>query len=115
MFGCQPNLIRADSNIQAILEYLCSEAAKLSNCGIYYARQVYFKPGKIPNQSQLHKVLGTENRNLHYQAFYSDTAQQILTGVAESFKSFLGLVKAFKNGVITERPKRDIAKTLWRL
>jgi hypothetical protein len=46
-----------------------------------------------------------ENRNLHYQAFYSDTAQQILTGVAESFKSFLGLLKAFKNGVTTEPPK----------
>lgn len=36
---------------------------------------------------------------------YCDTAQQILTGVAESFKSFLGLLKAFKNGGITERPK----------
>jgi IS605 OrfB family transposase len=105
MFGCQQNLIRANSEIQAILEYLCSEAAKLSNCGTYYARQIYFKTGKISNRSQLHQVLGTENRNLHYQAFYSDTAQQILTGVAESFKSFLGLLKAFKNGVITEPPK----------
>jgi len=53
----------------------------------------------------LHKVLGTENRNLHYQAFYSDTAQQILTGVAESFKSFLGLLKGFKKGTVTQRPK----------
>ena len=105
MFGCQQNLIRADSEIKAILEYLCSESAKLSNCGTYYARQLYFKTGKIPNRAQLHKVLGTENRNLHYQAFYSDTAQQILTGVAESFNSFLGLRKAFKNGVITEPPK----------
>ena len=105
MFGCKQNLIRANSEIKAILEYLCSESAKLSNCGTYYARQLYFKTGKIPNRDQLHKVLGTENRNLHYQAFYSDTAQQILTGVAESFKSFLGLLKAFKNGVITEPPK----------
>ena len=105
MFACQQNLIRADSEIKAILEYLCSESAKLSNCGTYYARQLYFKTGKISNRAQLHKVLGTENRNLHYQAFYSDSAQQILTGVAESFKSFLGLLKAFKNGVITEPPK----------
>ncbi|MEG4628065.1 transposase [Microcoleus sp. AR_TQ3_B6] len=105
MFGCQQNLIRADSEIKAIVEYLCSESAKLSNCGTYYARQLYFKTGNIPNRAQLHKVLGTENRNRHYQAFYSDTAQQILTGVAEAFKSFLGLMKAFKNGVITDRPK----------
>ncbi|WP_377480717.1 MAG: transposase [Microcoleus anatoxicus] len=105
MFGCQQNLIRADSEIKAILEYLSSESAKLSNCGIYYARQLYFKTGKVPNRAQLHKVLGTENQNRHYQAFYSDTAQQILTGVAESFKSFLGLMKAFKNGIIIDRPK----------
>ena len=105
MFGCQQNLIRACSETQAILEYLCSESAKLSNCGIYYSRQMYFKTGKIPNRAQLHKVLGTENRNLHYQAFYSDTAQQILTGVAESFKSFLGLLKGVKKGTVTQRPK----------
>ena len=105
MFGCQQNLIRACSDTQAILEYLCSESAKLSNCGIYYSRQIYFKTGKIPNRAQLHKVLETQNRNLHYQAFYSDTAQQILTGVAESFKSFLGLLKGFKKGTVTQRPK----------
>ncbi|MEG4330056.1 transposase [Microcoleus sp. herbarium5] len=105
MFGCQQNLIRADSSIQAILEYLCSESAKLTNCGIYYSRQIYFKTGKIPNRAKLHKVLGTEDRNLHYQAFYSDTAQQILTGVAESFKSFMGLLRGIKNGTVTQHPK----------
>ena len=105
MFGCQQNLIRADSSIQAILEYLCSESAKLTNCGIYYSRQIYLKTGKIPNRAKLHKVLGTEDRNLHYQAFYSDTAQQILTGVAESFKSFMGLLRGIKNGTVTQHPK----------
>ena len=105
MFGSQQNLIRADSSIQAILEYLCSESGKLTNCGIYYSRQIYFKTGKIPNRAKLHKVLGTEDRNLHYQAFYSDTAQQILTGVAESFKSFMGLLRGIKNGTVTQHPK----------
>jgi putative transposase len=105
MFGCQQVLIKSDKDTQAVLEYLCSESAKLSNCGIYYSRQLYFKTGRIPNRAQLHKVLGTENQNLHYKAFYSDTAQQILTGVAESFKSFLGLLKGIKNGMVTQRPK----------
>jgi IS605 OrfB family transposase len=105
MFGCQQVLIKLDKETQAILEYLCSESAKLSNCGIYYSRQLYFKTGRIPNRAQLHKVLGTENQNLHYKAFYSDTAQQILTGVAESFKSFMGLLKGIKNGTVTQRPK----------
>jgi IS605 OrfB family transposase len=105
MFGCQQVLIKSDKETQSILEYLCSESAKLSNCGIYYSRQLYFKTGRIPNRAELHKVLGTENHNLHYRAFYSDTAQQILTGVAESFKSFLGFLKGIKNGTVTQRPK----------
>jgi len=50
-------------------------------------------------------VLATENRNLHYKAFYSDNAQQILTTVAESFKSFVRLLKGFKEGAVTQRPR----------
>ena len=105
MYGCQQNLIKPDKEVQAILEYLCSEAVKLSNCGIYYLRQLFFKTGKITNRAELHKVIGTDNQNLHYQAFYSDTAQQILTGVAESFKSYIGLLKGIKKGTVTQRPK----------
>ena len=66
---------------------------------------MYFKTGKIPNRSDLHKVLGTKNRNLHYKAFYSDTSQQILTTVAESFKSFVGLLKGIKEGAVAQRPR----------
>ncbi len=105
MFGCQQNLISQTKDLKAILEFLCSESAKLTNCGIYYARQMYFKTGKIPSRAQLHKVLGTENHNLHYKAFYSDTAQQILTTVAESFKSYIGLLKGIGKGTVTQRPR----------
>jgi hypothetical protein len=105
MFGCQPNIINPDKYLKAVLEFLCSESSKLTNCRIYYARQMYFKTGHIPSRSDLHEVLGTENRNLHYKAFYSDTAQQILTTVAESFKSFVGLLKGIKEGAVTQRPR----------
>jgi len=105
MFGCQPNIISPDKDIKAVLECLGSDSSKLTNCGIYYARQMYFKAGKIPSRSDLHKVLGTENRNLHYKAFYSDTAQPILTTVAESFKSFVGLLKGIKGGSMTQKPR----------
>jgi putative transposase len=105
MFGCQQNLISPNNDLKAILEFLCSESSKLTNCGIYYARQMYFKTGKIPSRADLHKVLGTENRNLHYKAFYSDTAQQVLTTVAESFKSYIGLLKGIKEGTVTQRPR----------
>ena len=66
MFGCQQNLISPDTELKAILEFLCAESSKLTNCGIYYSRQIYFKEGRIPNRAELHKVLGTENQNLHY-------------------------------------------------
>jgi len=66
---------------------------------------MYFKAGKIPSWSDLHKVLATENRNLHYKAFYSDTAQQILTTIVVSFKSFVGWLKSFKEAAVTQRPK----------
>lgn len=104
-YGCQQNLISPDSGLRGVLEFLCSEASKLTNCGIYYSRQMYFKTGKIPNRAELHKVLGTDNQNIHYKAFYSDTAQQILTTVAESFKSYIGLLKGVRCGTVTQRPR----------
>ena len=90
-YGCQQVLIKADANLLSILEFVCGESAKLSNCGTYYARQLYFKTGKIPSKFDLHKLLKS---NPHFQAMYSHVAQQCLTTVAESFKSYLGLLKA---------------------
>ncbi|MFS8118473.1 MAG: RNA-guided endonuclease InsQ/TnpB family protein [Microcoleus sp.] len=105
MYGCQQNLISSDKDLEAVLEFLCSEASKLMNCGIYYARQLFFKTGRIPSRAKLHKVLGTDNHNVHYKAFYSDTAQQILTSVAESFNSYLGLLTGIKEGTVTQSPR----------
>ena len=105
MYGCQQILISPDKDLKAILEFICEESRKLTNCGIYYARQLFFKTGKIPDRAELHKVIGTKNQNLHYQAFYSDTAQQILTGVAESFKSYIGLLRGITKGTVTQRPR----------
>lgn len=49
MFGCQQVLISPDSELKAILEFLCGESNKLHNCGTYLARQLYFKTGKAPS------------------------------------------------------------------
>ena len=101
-YGCQQHLIKPDENLAAILEFLCGESAKLSNCGTYYARQLYFKTGKIPGKYELHKLFKS---NVHFQAMYSHVAQQCLTTVAESFKSFIGLLKAIKEKTIEQRPR----------
>jgi IS605 OrfB family transposase len=104
-YGCQQILITPDNRLKALLEYVCTEANNLINCGIYYSRQYYFKTGKFPSKVDLHKQIGTIQKNRHYQALYSDTAQQILTGVAESFKSYMGLVKGIKKGIVTQNPR----------
>ncbi|MEH2401822.1 RNA-guided endonuclease InsQ/TnpB family protein [Nostoc sp.] len=104
-YGCQQVLINPNSELKAILEYVCSVANSLTNCGIYYSRQIYFKTGRLPSKADLHKQLGTIQQNKHYQALYSDTAQQILATVAESFKSYIGLLKGITKGIVKQKPK----------
>jgi putative transposase len=101
-YGCQQVLINPDKELQSILEFVCQESAKLANCGTYYARQLYFKTRKIPSKYDLHKLFKT---NPHFQAMYSHVAQQCLTTVAESFKSYLGLLSSVKKGTVYQCPK----------
>ncbi|MEO1431691.1 MAG: transposase [Cyanobacteria bacterium J06633_8] len=105
MYGTQQVLIKKPKEVIAVLEYICSEAKKLTNCGIYYSRQLFFKTGKYPNRAILHKELGTIQKNTHYQALSSEVAQQTLTSVAESFKSYKGLMKLWKKGELAIKPK----------
>jgi putative transposase len=102
MFGCQQILINPDSELKAILEFICGESVKLGNCGIYLSRQLFFKTGKVPSKFDLHREM---SRNAHFQALHSQVAQQCLTTVAESFKSFFGLLKAVKSGTVDQKPK----------
>jgi lycopene cyclase CruP len=102
MFGCQVNRINPDAELKAVLEFVCGESNKLHNCGTYLARQLYFKTGYAPTKFDLHREMSS---NPHYLAMYSQVAQQCLTTVAESFKSFFGLLKGIKKGTVTQRPK----------
>ncbi|MCV3214599.1 hypothetical protein OGM63_13930 [Plectonema radiosum NIES-515] len=102
MYGCQQIKINPDSELKAILEFLCSESTKLANCGTYYVRQLFFKTGKIPSKFDLHRELGN---NVHFGAMYSQAAQQCLTTVAESFKSYIGLLKGINKATVTQKPK----------
>jgi putative transposase len=101
-YGCQQILINPDKELRAILEFVCEESNKLANCGIYYARQLYFKTGKIPSKIDLHRLM---KGNAHFRALYSHVAQQTLTSVAESFKSYMGLLKGIEKATVTQRPK----------
>ncbi|BAZ10813.1 transposase [Calothrix sp. NIES-4071] len=102
LYGCQQILISPSNELKAILEYICLYARKLSDCGIYYARQMFFKKGKILSKFDLINEL---TNNKHYQALYSQVAQQALMNVAESFKSFKGLLREVRKGNVNQRPR----------
>lgn len=98
MFGCQQVLIDSTSE----LEFICSEANKLSNQGIYYARQWYLKTGKFVSKFDLNYQI---KNSKHVQALAAQAAQQVLGSVFESFKSYKGLVKAYQKGEIADKPR----------
>ncbi|MGM3308068.1 RNA-guided endonuclease InsQ/TnpB family protein [Anabaena sp. WFMT] len=102
MYGCQQVRINPNSALKGVLEFLCSESVKLANCGTYYARQLFWKTGKIPGKFDLHREL---RNNPHCSSMYSQVAQQCLTTVAESFKSYVGLIKSIKKGTLTQKSK----------
>ena len=102
MYGCQQNLINPNSELKAVLEFICSESHKLTNCGIYYARQLYFKTGKLIGKYDLEKEYKT---NKHYEVLHSQAAQQILRSISESFKSFQELNKKYSKGELHFKPR----------
>lgn len=65
MYGCQQHLVKNTSEVMAVLEYLCTEANKLTNCGIYYCRQMLFKAGRFLSKAELDFELKS---NRHFKA-----------------------------------------------
>jgi lycopene cyclase CruP len=82
-YDCQQIVINPDRVLKVILEVVCEESNKLANCGSYYSRQLYFKKGKIKSRFDLHRLM---KDHPHFNALYSQVAQQTLTSVAESLK-----------------------------
>jgi transposase len=102
MYGCQQHLINASPDVIAILEFICSEANKLTNCGIYYCRQMYFKVRKFVGKYELDEKLKS---NPHFKAMRSACAQQTLHRVVESFSSYKQLKKLFHEGKLANKPR----------
>ncbi|MDF5733556.1 MAG: transposase [Rhizonema sp. PD38] len=100
--GVQQNLIYCDNDTKAIITFLCEQSNSLYNCGIYWARQLFFKTGKIV--SKFDPVYGIGD-NIHAQAMPSTPAQQTLLSVSESFNSFRELRSLFFGGKLDQNPK----------
>lgn len=101
MFGCQQVLI-GDTEILPYLEFVCSEANKLINCGTYYGRQIYFKTGKVISKFDLNYEY---KKNCHYQFLCAQAAQQVLLSVAEAFNSLRSLKVSYNKGEVRGKPK----------
>ncbi|WP_013322994.1 RNA-guided endonuclease InsQ/TnpB family protein [Gloeothece verrucosa] len=102
MYGCQQVLINSPPDVMAVLEYVCSEANKLYNCGLYYARQIYFKTHQYIGKYTLDKQLKS---NLHFKALRSCVAQQTLRSVYEAFVSYWKLLSMWKRGELPDKPR----------
>jgi hypothetical protein len=53
MYSCQQVLVNRNNDLINILTFLCEESHKLTNMGIYLARQLYFKAKKIIDKYDL--------------------------------------------------------------
>jgi len=102
LYGCQQVLLHPDKELKAVLEFICQQANSLINCGIYYARQLYFKAHKLIGKYEL-EVEYKQNR--HFKALSSQASQQTLRSVAESFESFKKLKQAFNQGELADKPR----------
>ncbi len=100
--GIQQNLIHCDADTKAILTFLCEQSNSLYNCGVYWARQIFFKRGRIISKFDPIYEVGN---NVHAIALPSVLAQQTLLSVSEAFKSFKGLRELFFKGELAQKPK----------
>ncbi|MBS9394992.1 MAG: IS200/IS605 family element transposase accessory protein TnpB [Dolichospermum sp. LBC05a] len=102
VFGCQQVLLHSDNETKAIIEYLCHESNSLYNCSVYYARQIWFKTGKIVSGFDLTAQM---KNNKHFHAGYASAMQQTCLSVGEAFKSFKQLLAKSKKGELNQKPR----------
>lgn len=103
--GIQQVLLNPDQETKALLEYLCQQSGKLYNCGVYFARQTFFKTGKLLTGKFDLVSEPSVAKTLLAQSIPSTPMQQTLMSVAEAFKSYKGLRELFFKGQLHFKPK----------
>ncbi|NEQ82905.1 MAG: IS200/IS605 family element transposase accessory protein TnpB, partial [Moorea sp. SIO2I5] len=102
--GTQQILLHPDKETEAILFYLCQQSGKLYNMGIYLARQIFFKTGKILTGKFDLLYERSVGKSMIAKSLPSTPAQQTLLSVAEAFKSYKGLRSLWFKGDMKDRP-----------
>ena len=103
--GVQQILLHPDKETEAVLEYLCEQSGKLYNSGVYFARQTFFKTGKLLTGKFDLVYEPTVGKNQIAQSLPSTPAQQTLLSVTEAFKSYKGLQQLWFKGQLSDQPK----------
>jgi putative transposase len=103
--GVQQVLLHPDQQTEAILRYLCEQSGKHYNNGVYFARQTFFKTGKLLTGKFDLDFEPTVAKTAVAQSLPSTPAQQTLRSVIEAFKSFKRLRNLYFQGQLHFRPK----------
>ncbi len=103
--GVQQILLHPDKQTKAILEYLCQQSGKLYNNGVYFARQIFFKTGKLLSGKFDLIYESSVSKSMVAQSIPSTPMQQTLMSVAEAFKSFKGLRDLYFKGELHFKPR----------
>lgn len=103
--GVQQILLNPNPETKALLEYLCQQAGKLYNSGVYFARQTFFKTGKLLTGKFDLAFEPTVSKSLVAKSLPSTPMQQTLMSVAEAFKSYKELKNLYFNGELAIKPK----------
>lgn len=101
----QQCLIKTDKETEAILQYRCQQSGNLYNNGVYFARQTFFKTGKLLTGKFDLDFEPTVSKTMVAQSLPSTPAQQTLRSVIEAFKSFKGLRDLHFKGQLHFKPK----------
>jgi transposase len=105
LMGVQQVLLSPDNETKAVLEYLCQQSGKIYNSGVYFARQTFFKTGKLLTNKFDLIYEKSISKSLVAQSMPSVPMQQTLISVAEGFKSFKELRDLFLEGQLHFKPK----------
>jgi putative transposase len=103
--GVQQVLLSPNDETKALLEYLCQQSGKLYNNGVYFARQTFFKTGKLLTGKFDLAFEPSVSKTLVAQSLPSTPMQQTLMSVVEAFKSFKELRSLFLKGQLHFQPK----------
>jgi putative transposase len=103
--GVQQVLLSPTKEVEAILQYLCRQSGKLYNSAVYFARQTFFKTGKLLTGKFDLSFEPSISKSMVAKSLPSTPMQQTLMSVTEAFKSFKELRNLYLQGNLHFKPK----------